>query len=260
MERDGNDEVIDAADINRVARILSELEASDFDLVDPPAEIWKGIEASVTSGQAASPRPDGPRQPPARDPWRRLVVEYSIDADDIVTVVGENWADFARDNDAPEMAVPASNRTLWTYMDRHEVRELWQLLVQRVRTLQAPARVALRCDAPHTRRWFEMTITPEPDGVVHFQSILVFEEPRPPVPLLDLHARRDADAQSVPLCSWCGRAQHGSRWLDIEEVVRVGRLLELESLPPISYGICGVCRSEMSAELLVPGSVGGAQP
>ncbi len=97
-----------------------------------------------------------------------------------------------------------------------------------------------------------MTIAPEPDGSVHFRSVLVFEESRPPVALLDLHSERDADAQPVPLCSWCGRGQHGARWLDIEELVQVGRLLEPASMPPISYGICAACRDEMAAELLVP--------
>ena len=105
-----------------------------------------------------------------------------------------------------------------------------------------------------------MTITPEPGGRVHFRSVLAFEETRSPMALLDAHSERDRDAEPVPLCSWCGRGQRGSDWLDIEELVQAARLLERVSMPPISYGICGSCREEMSAELLVRSTVGDAPP
>ena len=65
-------------------------------------------------------------------------------------------------------------------------------------------------------------------------------------------AERDADAPPVALCSWCGRGQHGTDWVDIEELVRAARLLEQTSLPPLSYGICAPCRADMSADVLVP--------
>ena len=248
MQQDEDDLGIGAADAGRIRHIMSELGESDFELLDPPAGIWEGIEASTASQRA--------RRPPSRGTPSPTAVEYRIDARDVLTDVGAGWVEFARDNDAPELAAPARDRTIWSYVDRAEIRELWQLLVQRVRTLQAEARVPFRCDAPHARRWFEMTVAPEPDGAVQFRSVLLFEESRPPVALLDPHSERDADAQPVPLCSWCGRGQHGVRWLDIEELVRAGRLLEAASVPPISYGICEACREEMAADLLVPDRAG----
>lgn len=248
MQWEGDDGDTGPAEMDRIGRILSELEEADLELLDPPAETWDGIEASLISERATVP--------PSRDTHPRMVVEYAIDAHDVVAPVGQGWADFAHDNGAPELAVPAPDRALWTYMDRGEIRELWQLLVQRVRTLRVDARVPFRCDAPHARRWFEMTITPEPDDRVSFRSVLVFEQSRPPVALLDPHPARNTEAQPVPLCSWCGRGQHGSHWLDIEELVQAGRHLERASMPSVSYGICGACREAMSAELLVPGRAG----
>jgi len=244
VQRDRDDLGIDAADVDRIRRIMSELERSDFERYDPPAGTWDGIEASITSMLA--------RQPPSHATSSPMVVEYRVDADDVVTRVEGGWAEFARDNGAPELVDPSSDRTLWSYIDRAEIRELWQLLVQRVRQLQHEARVPFRCDAPHARRWFEMTITPEADGGVRFRSVLLFEESRSPVALLDPEIERDADAPPVPLCSWCGRGQLGARWLDVEELLRAGRLLERTSMPPVSYGICAACRGEMAAELLVP--------
>lgn len=251
MPGDTNDAAVEASVTDRIRSILSELEEADFERLDPPADIWEGLEASITSGSALSRR-----EPPSRDFPASTVVEYSIDANDIVVDAGQSWADFARDNNAPELAVLPSERTLWTYFDSNEVKELWRLLVERVRSMQKGAEVPLRCDAPDARRWFDMTITPKSDGRVHFRCVLVFEEARPSVSLLDTHSERDVSAQPIALCSWCGQAQHGSRWLDIEELVRAARLLERPATPPIFYGICASCREEMSAELLVPGGHG----
>jgi hypothetical protein len=257
MQRDNDELSADAAVADRIRRILSQVEESDFERVDPPPDLWDLIEASVTSDPAMSPRGPGalPKEPPSRDINASTVVDYWIDADDVVTDVGQSWAAFAHDNDAPELAVPA-DRTLWAYFDNDAIRELWQLLVERVRALQKRAHVPLRCDAPHARRWFDMTITPESNGRVHFRSVLAFDEARPPVSLLDTNSERDEGLPPVPLCSWCGRGQHGSLWLDIEELVQAARLLERASMPPISHGICASCRDEMAADLLVPSVVG----
>lgn len=241
-------EGIDAAGTARVQQTLTELEHDDLEFLTPPTAIWEGIEDSLAS--------DRMRRPPSRVSGSTTVVEYRIDAQDRVSSVGDGWASFARENDAPELAVPASDRELWSYFDLQEIRELWQLVVGRVRATQAEAKVPLRCDAPHARRWFEMTVTPEADEGVRFRSVLAYEETRPAVALLDPHTERDTEASVVVLCSWCGRGQHGDAWLEVESLVRSVRLLERDDLPPVSHGICGSCRREMSAELLVHGAAG----
>ena len=101
-----------------------------------------------------------------------------------------------------------------------------------------------------------MTITPESNGRVHFRSVLAFDEARPSVSLLETNSKRDESLRPVPVCSWCGRGQHGSLWLDIEELVQAARPLEGASMPPICHGICASCRDEMSAQLLVLSGVG----
>ncbi|MDW3218256.1 MAG: hypothetical protein R8F63_06555 [Acidimicrobiales bacterium] len=231
----------------RIEAILAELEDADFERLDPPPVVWEGIEAAIGSGAERSPK-----IPPSRDLSSRTVVEYSIDADDVVIDVGATWTQFAEDNDAPELGVLSPDRTLWSYFEGDDVTELWRLLVARVRTLQQPAQVPLRCDAPHARRWFDMAVTPAPDGAVRFRCDMVFEEARPAVSLLDTHAERDSEMAAVALCSWCARAQDGVRWLDIETLVRELRLLERTAVPSIAHGICASCREEMAAELLVP--------
>ena len=158
MLTDADGAGVDRDEMDRVAAIVSLVDASDVERVDPPAGLWGRIAAAV----AAEPDRDAA--------GAGTVVEYAIDADDVVVPVGDEWSRFARQNDAPELDELAPDRTLWSYFGSDEVRDVWRLLIARVRATQAPAHVPLRCDAPHMRRWFEMTITPEPDGVVRFRS------------------------------------------------------------------------------------------
>ena len=252
MRRDDDDLGVDTGDEARIRRIMAELDGQDHERHDPPASVWDGIEESLGSERA--------RRPPTRVQPSPMVVEYRIDANDVLTDVGSGWAEFARGNDADELADPAADRTLWSFMDREEIRELWQLVVERVRRLQRGAHVPFRCDAPHARRWFEMAVTPETDGGVHFRSVLAFEEPRSPVVLLDPRVDRAVDVEPVQLCSWCGRGHHDEGWVDVEELVSAGRLLEQASPPPISFGICGPCRDEMAADVLVPAHTADPAP
>jgi hypothetical protein len=98
-----------------------------------------------------------------------------------------------------------------------------------------------------------MSIEPRPDDSVRFRSVLVHEETRPPVALLEPDVPRDPDADPVPVCSWCNRGLHGTDWLDIEALVAAARLFERTSPPAVDYGICAACRDDMSADLLVAG-------
>lgn len=253
MERNQEAADNDPTDVQRIGRILAEIEAADFDRVDPPADLWDGIMASLASDGSDRSRP--PKEPPRRLAGTATVVEYRIDADDFLIEVGRDWSEFARANGAPGLAASAPNRSLWTYFDRDEVRELWQLLVDRIRATRKEVKVPLRCDAPDARRWFEMTVTPEANAGVRFRCLLVFEESRPPVALLDRRSPRNPDAEPLLICSWCGRGKSGSSWLDVDDLVHVDRLLEQTAPPPILHGICSPCRNDMSAELLLTSAV-----
>jgi len=226
--------------LQRLLSVMSSVDAEDFERFEPPDDLWDRISASVSSTR---PRMSG------------MVVEYWIDADDVVFAAGDGWVEFARDNDAPELVDLASGRTLWSHFNSDEVRDVWRAVVARVRALHAEATVPLRCDGPDTRRWFEMTITPGDNQTVRFRSVLVFEEPRTSVLLLEVHAELDGAAPAISVCSWCGKAHDGSQWVGIEELVRDRRLLEETIVPQVAYGICPSCRELMAAELLVPTAV-----
>lgn len=239
---------VDHADIARVEAILHTLQADEVDLVDPPDDLWAAIAASVESERDLA---RAARTAPQLRHSDELVVEYRIDADDRVMGYGDGWGSFARDNDAPELAELQGTDTLWSFMSSETCRAMWQLIVDRARTGGESLQVPLRCDAPHARRWFEMVVTPESDGQVHFLSTLVFEELREPVALLDAFVERNDAADAIPLCTWCGQVEHGGRWLEVETLLREARLLEQPVMPPVDYGVCSGCRDDMTAEFLV---------
>jgi len=246
MSREAND-VDHQGPADGIEAVLAGVQAADFERLVPPAELWGDIQATVGLSSSSSLK-----TPPHRNPKLSTVVEYQIDADDRVLEVGAQWAEFAQHNDAPELAEGPWGGLIWDYFGSKEIAELWQLLVQRVRATQRSATVPLRCDAAHTRRWFEMVVAPMAGHRVGFVCTLLFEQERPLVTLLDKAANRESGREPVKLCSWCGRGEHRSQWYPVEELIQAARLLENQSMPPVSYGVCQECRVEMAADLLLP--------
>ncbi|MEM8706785.1 MAG: hypothetical protein AAGE98_10035 [Actinomycetota bacterium] len=244
-----DDEVeVDPAELERIDALLHSLDADDLDFLDPPESIWKAISATVDAEREAARIA---RTAPQLRHSEELTVEYRIDADDQVVGMGDGWSNFARDNDAPELAELSGTQTLWSFLSSDTCRSMWQMIVERVRSTGEPMQVPLRCDAPHARRWFEMTVSPEADSHVHFLSVLVFEELRDPIPLLDAFVERDTTEAAIPLCTWCGQVEYDGEWQEVEGMLRSARLLERPTMPPVDYGVCAGCRDELSSEFAV---------
>ena len=230
-----------------VERVLAGLQSADLALDSPPPDVWVGIAAAVAAdrtGSVAHPRiaPSSIERPPA-------AIEYEIDATDVVVATGPEWAAAARQTGAPELETPPTDRTLWDSMGDPETRELWQLIVTRVRSTRQEIAVPLRCDSPSARRWFEMTVTAGPREHVRFRCALVFEDPRPPVACLDADATRSGAAEELRVCGWCGRGSDGGDWLEFEELLQTSRALEADMVPPVTYGVCGDCRDDLALSL-----------
>lgn len=68
---------IDRHEMDRVAAIVSLVDASDVERVDPPAGLWGRIAAAVAA------------EPDRVAVGAGTVVEYAIDADDVVVPAGE---------------------------------------------------------------------------------------------------------------------------------------------------------------------------
>ncbi len=144
-----------------------------------------------------------------------MIVEYRIDATDRIVAVNPEWAQFARDNDAPDLAVLPLDQPLWSYVTDPHLAMLWKSLVERVRASGQSVRVPFRCDAPWARRWLVMTLDAEPHDVVRFCSTLLREEPREHLAILDAHTARDLSLAPLRMCAWCNRCHDGTAWVEL---------------------------------------------
>jgi len=173
-------------------------------------------------------------------------MSYSIDASDILTSFDAGWAEFARNNGAPELAEGSPNRTLWSYIDGEAPRRLWRQLVDRVRNEQTEAHVPMRCDAPGINRWFDLTIRPGDEGSIRFEASLTLQQMRPPMP--PVHADITSTTLSGPICSLCGQVHDGTRWLAASQP----RHHHSPTVLPIEYRVCPECTHNLATAIPAP--------
>lgn len=179
---------------------------------------------------------------------RPMVLVYRIDAANRITWVNKAWTEFARANHGesvmPEQVIGCD---LLTSLGDGTVRELYSTMVQHARNGRV-VRFDYRCDAPDKRRMFSMEILSRSDGEVEFVSELKREEPRPSVPLLEKHRRRNR--VPIRICSWCQRvALPDGQWREVEEAVIALHLLESVEMPAITHGICRDCFDRVSTAI-----------
>jgi hypothetical protein len=174
-------------------------------------------------------------------------MEYSIDAEDRLVAVSDDWATFATANQAPDLARSAVLGTpLWDHVDDLATRELYRKLIRRARAGHE-LRFRVRCDSPTARRVLELTLSPQGDGGVRFHAAVLTSEDRERVELLSRETARSDDW--LTLCSWCNRVRLPTRrWVEVEEAVVALGLLEGGPLPDLTHGMCEDCDERIRIE------------
>jgi hypothetical protein len=175
---------------------------------------------------------------------------YVVDREDVITSVDEAWLAFARANDAEALTREAVvGRPLWDFVTGRGVAHLYRLLMQRVRTTDAPLLVPFRCDSPDVRRSMRLDLLPGVGGSITLRGVLLRAEPRPPLRLVTSGVARGD--RLVPMCSLCKRVRTAQReWLELEEAVVRMRLLAADPAPEVTHGVCPDCTSELRERLL----------
>lgn len=176
----------------------------------------------------------------------RLV--YRIDGGDRISYVNPAWSEFARANQGeavmPERVLGSS---LLESVEDPTVQQLYNAMIKRARAGQ-PVQFKYRCDAPDRRRTFEMDIRQVDNDEVEFISALRKEEVRPKVAVLQAGAPRDN--RLLRVCSWCQQvALPDYTWVPVEIAVQKLGLLEGESFPSLTHGICEPCRANWEKEV-----------
>ena len=172
----------------------------------------------------------------------RLV--YRLNARDEICFVGEGWARFAEENDAPGLAPErVLNVPLWEFISDAETRLVYREIVGRAREGR-PSGFTFRCDAPARRRLMRMEVVPHGGDGVQFEVTRLRAETRPHQALLDVTAQRTEELLRV--CSWCKKFDVGGEtWEEVEVAVTRLGLFEREAMPRLTHGMCGPCRHSM---------------
>ncbi len=174
-------------------------------------------------------------------------LSYAIDDEDRLIKVDDGYYRFAAEN-GWSGAGDSLGRSLWDFVDGHDVRKLQRLLVRRVREGARDVELPFRCDGPDVTREMDIRIAAGSTGrVVLFSARLRSEEEREePQPLFDPDAARD-DKDFLPMCAWCDRFLVDGEWVEVEVAAERLELFRRGELPTLDHGICPQCSGQLLA-------------
>lgn len=169
--------------------------------------------------------------------------DYSVDARDTVTSVSDAWTAFARENGAPHLGPETVvGRALWEFVAGESTRVLYEMIFHRVRRRRTRVTLPFRCDSPDRFRFMELLVEPGEADALDLRGVLIREQARPHLPLLDFGLPR-SEVELV-VCSVCLRVLvHGTRWTDTDEAVARLGIFETDTQPKLWYSVCEDCRA-----------------
>ncbi|MBA3949498.1 MAG: hypothetical protein H0X44_06065 [Acidobacteria bacterium] len=163
---------------------------------------------------------------------------YRIDRGDVIASVNDDWGPFAQANQAPQLT-DVVGQSVWDHVADDTTRQVYRDLLARVRAGHEVT-FPYRCDAPALRRFMRMTMRPEPDRGVLFDSVVERTEARPPSPLLE-GPPAGSSGVIVRVCSWCKRVHVRETWQEIEVAVERLGLFAGGPAPSLTHGMCEDC-------------------
>lgn len=165
---------------------------------------------------------------------------YSIDREDTLVSVDEQWLRFAQENDAPELTEESVlGRSLWTFVKGRETRDLYELLFEKVRSGKDRVSVPFRCDSPDALRFMRLELSPSRAAGLDMTAVVERVEPRRHMRVLERLVQR-AD-YTFDTCSFCRRIFAFGAWLELEEAVARLEWLETGKPPELAEVVCDAC-------------------
>ena len=170
---------------------------------------------------------------------------YTIDGLNRLAGVNEAWVRFMQvGNHVDASAQSAVGRLIWDYVSGVQVRQLWEVLYERVRAVGAPIFVPMRVDTPSLRRLIDLELHAIGDRSIQHVCECVWTEARPAVALLDPAYPRDE--RTLLSCAWCNRIQvRIGAWEEIEDAQRILQIEATSTLPSLKAGVCTTCKQSL---------------
>jgi hypothetical protein len=172
------------------------------------------------------------------------ILQYMIDSEDRITYVSDTWWLFAEENGADAHLYPPRllGRLLWSYIAGEETRQLYRILLDRVRRQKQTVQVPIRCDSPELRRELSLRLKAVGSGHVEFICRTTRVETREPVELLRRHPERAE--RTLDICSFCKKIMAApDEWVATDRAIERLALFDAAALPRLSHGVCPACYS-----------------
>ena len=168
---------------------------------------------------------------------------YQVDVRDTIRSVNAAWNLFAAKNDAAALtAERVIGRSLWSYVDGEDVIAIYQSLLAFVRQRAQEVSFPYRCDSPNMKRFMVMNVVPLADEAIEFQNQTVGYERRNHEILVEYVTR---DAQPYALrCSSCNRFRPHDVWLEVDEALAEGEILNSDLPLRVVNTLCERCQSK----------------
>lgn len=169
------------------------------------------------------------------------VYDYCLGSDGVILSVSDDWLKFACVNQAPELTRDVVvGRNVWEFVAGDSTRELYQMMFRRVLRSEQSLVVPFRCDSPDRFRFMKLAIEPTSDQTLQLSGLLVREQSRPRLKLLDRFVERSS--QPLGICSVCLRVQiFEEKWIECDQAVDRLDLFHSSELPLLDYRVCPEC-------------------
>ena len=170
---------------------------------------------------------------------------YTIDAQDRIVFVNPAWSAFV----APQVGAgpvlqDVIGRPVWERVPQGVVRQLWELLYNRVRAVGGSVFVPMRVDRVDERRLVDIELVPLGDGSIRHICEPVWKEARPAVALLDSSYPRDE--RVLHTCEWCRRIQvRLGAWEEVEQAQQTLGIMAEATLPQLKPIACSMCKQSL---------------
>jgi hypothetical protein len=185
---------------------------------------------------------------------RHTFLKYALDGTLKVTEVQHSGH--------PETDGRLVGRSILSIISDSNLRCLLESIFQRVLNTRCGTTLLYRCDTPTLRRECQVAIEPAErrgEAGLEVENSVVRIETREAVALLD--PAKPRSERNLRMCSWCKKLLcEPFGWFEVEEGIRLLRLLQSETLPSLTHGICPKCRDYLMGVIKRPAPASSNHP
>jgi len=182
-----------------------------------------------------------------------MQVVYWLDTDNVIVDTNPDWDIFAEQNDGALCLSDQVKGLLLYHFIAGDATRMWvDVMLSHARIRGAALTRNYRCDSPSERRYMEMTIVPEANGLVRLEHTLLRCEPIEPSIVYEFPLAAARRSSHLKRCSMCNQIQIGETWCEGDAAAHAG-LIDASMPVRVIYTVCSPCKQ------MLPNSVAQAR-